>query len=728
LSDLLGAKPYGPDGTDELMLYWIEIDGSTTINDIEGNTANSQGDFTNGGNFPLPIINDGSAAAPFSELATGYVPEVYMICPSGSYKIITEEAWNGATQVYNTINSCPNENNDMEVTGISYTSGTGCTMGDSESISVDITNIGLDDVTGVEVSYTIDGGVPVTENIATSISPMETFTYTFSQTADFSALGTYELVASVNWAEDNNTSNNEKTTYVVSGDTQLELDIVFDDYPGETSWDLVDDFSGNTIAESPDYADAGSGISESFCLISTRCYTFTIHDEYGDGICCAFGNGSYTLTLDGTEITTGGNFNYSESTSIDAQPDVELNDITVCTGEAISWDTSGEGIYSHVPGDIDNSTVGETTVTYTLNQGTDCEVSVSFVVSVVDATIDIAADDIVVCEGEAINFPAGYGTFDPSEVDNTVPGTTTVTYEINTGMSCENSTTFDVTVNPLPTVDIACEDLEYCIDETITLPSGSGTFDPETVDNSVGGTTNVVYTTAASAEGCVNTCDFNVTVYDNIMDIAAEDITVCQGETIEFPSGNGIFDPATVDNTVPDTTTVTYYLAQGTDCENSTTFDVTVLVAPEAPVDLGDDYMLSTTADGDLQWYFEGEPIDGATDTTYTCTENGTYYLIVTADNGCSTQSEDIVVAGLSIDNPGNISFGVYPNPAENNAYIDIPVNTVQLSVYDITGKKVLSKQDFSGGNLDLSGLYTGIYFIKLESKGISGIEKLIVK
>jgi hypothetical protein len=52
----------------------------------------------------------------------------------------------------------------------------------------------------------------------------------------------------------------------------------------------------------------------------------------------------------------------------------------------------------------------------------------------------------------------------------------------------------------------------------------------------------------------------------------------------------------------------------------------------------------------------------------------------------------------------------------------------VQLSVYDITGKKVLSKQDFSGGNLDLSGLYTGIYFIKLESKGISGIEKLIVK
>ncbi|MEA3448588.1 MAG: T9SS type A sorting domain-containing protein [Bacteroidota bacterium] len=589
---------YGPAGTDELMIYWIETDSDTGIDDIEGNTSASQGDFTNGGNFPVPIINDGSAAAPFSELYSGYIPEVYMICPSGSYKIITGEAWDGATQVYNTINSCPNQNNDMEVEGISYTTGTDCTMSNSESISVDITNIGLDDVTGVEVSYSIDGGIPVTENISTVIGPMETFTYTFSQTADFSALGTYELVASVNWAEDNNTSNNEKTTYVVSGDTQLVLDLVFDSYPGETSWDLVDDFSGNTIGASPDYADAGSGIFESFCLISTKCYTFTIHDEYGDGICCAYGNGSYTLTLNGTEIATGGNFNYSESTSIDAQPDVELNDITVCTGEAISWDTSGEGIYSHVPGDIDNGTVGETTVTYVLNEGTDCEVSTSFVVSVVDATIDITADDIVICESEAINFPAGYGTFDPSEVDNTVPGTTTVTYEINTGMSCENSTTFDVTV----------------------------------------------------------------------------------------------------------------------------------LEAPEAPATLSDDYVLSTTADGDLQWYFEGDPIDGATDTTYTCTENGTYYLIVTADNGCSTQSEDLIVSGLSIDNPCNISFGVYPNPAENNAYIDIPVNTVHLSVYDITGKRVVSKQDFSGGNLDLSGLYTGIYFIKLENKGISGIEKLIVK
>jgi hypothetical protein len=719
---------YGPDGTDELMMYWIETDGSTTIDDIEGNTSESQGDFTNGGDFPVPIINDGSAAQSFSELSTGYVPEVYMICPSGSYKIITEEAWDGATQVYNTINSCPDQNNDMEVDGISYTIGAGCTMGDSESISVDVTNIGLDNVTGLEVSYAIDGGTPVTENITDAIEPMETFTYTFTQTADFSQLATYEVVASVNWPEDNNPSNNDKSAYIVSGDAQLELDLVFDNYSSETSWDLVDDLSGNTIAESPDYTNAGSGISESFCLMSTHCYTFTIYDEYGDGICCSYGNGSYTLTLDGTEIATGGNFNYSEATPIEAQPDMELNDITVCTGEEITWDTTGNGDYSHVPGDIDNSTVGETTVTYLNNDGTSCEVITSFVVSVVDTTIDITADDISVCQGEEVVFPDGNGTFDPPEVDNTVPGTTTVTYQINTGMSCENSTTFDVTVNPLPTVDIACDDLEYCINDEISLPSGSGTFDPSTVDNSVGGTTSVSYTTAASAEGCVNTCDFNVTVYDNIMDITPEDITVCPGETIEFPSGNGVFDPATVDNSTPGSTTVTYYLAQDTDCENSTSFDVIVLETPDALVQLSDDFVLSTTADVDLQWYFDDEPIDGATDSTYTCTENGDYYLVVIADNGCSTQSDQITVQGLNIDDPGVINFGIYPNPADNNIFVELPVHSAQLSVYDITGKKVLSKKDFSGGMVDIAGLYAGVYFVEVNAGGVSGMKKLIVK
>lgn len=44
-------------------------------------------------------------------------------------------------------------------------------------------------------------------------------------------------------------------------------------------------------------------------------YTFTISDVYGDGICCQYGNGSYSLTADSTTLASGGSFGSSENTT-----------------------------------------------------------------------------------------------------------------------------------------------------------------------------------------------------------------------------------------------------------------------------------------------------------------------------------------------------------------------------------------------------------------------------
>src|SRR5690606_20126649 len=51
-------------------------------------------------------------------------------------------------------------------------------------------------------------------------------------------------------------------------------------------------------------------------------YTFTVQDEYGDGMCCTFGNGSYTLTHVGTSaiLATGGVFGLEESTTFELPP------------------------------------------------------------------------------------------------------------------------------------------------------------------------------------------------------------------------------------------------------------------------------------------------------------------------------------------------------------------------------------------------------------------------
>ncbi|WP_298517162.1 M43 family zinc metalloprotease [uncultured Kordia sp.] len=97
-------------------------------------------------------------------------------------------------------------------------------------------------------------------------------------------------------------------------DNEVTLTITFDNYPEETSWSLVTD--GGTTVASDSYSTAnpdGSTVTETLCL-PNDCYTFVINDAYGDGICCSFGNGSYTLTGPDGQIKSGGSFGSSETT------------------------------------------------------------------------------------------------------------------------------------------------------------------------------------------------------------------------------------------------------------------------------------------------------------------------------------------------------------------------------------------------------------------------------
>lgn len=112
---------------------------------------------------------------------------------------------------------------------------------------------------------------------------------------------------------------------------------VFDNYPEETSWNIKNSAgsivaSGGTYGSQPD----GSTLAINACL-DPGCYTLTVNDSYGDGICCAYGNGSYTLTntATGATLASGGSFtstdvknfcvgSESESSSIDATTSTDI--------------------------------------------------------------------------------------------------------------------------------------------------------------------------------------------------------------------------------------------------------------------------------------------------------------------------------------------------------------------------------------------------------------------
>ena len=97
---------------------------------------------------------------------------------------------------------------------------------------------------------------------------------------------------------------------------QLVITITTDNYPLETSWQLIDQ-NGSVVQSinAGDLTQSGTTYSWNICPSSTDCYDFIIYDTYGDGICCSYGNGSYSVTYNGSLVASGGSFSNSETTS-----------------------------------------------------------------------------------------------------------------------------------------------------------------------------------------------------------------------------------------------------------------------------------------------------------------------------------------------------------------------------------------------------------------------------
>tara|TARA_R100000935_G_scaffold21876_2_gene40381 strand:+ start:35261 stop:38182 length:2922 start_codon:yes stop_codon:yes gene_type:complete len=86
--------------------------------------------------------------------------------------------------------------------------GPGLGMAD---VSIVVRNFGVDTQTNFDVQYSINGGTPVVETFTGSLASEQEQTYTFSTQGDFSALGTYTIVASTSLPADDDTSNDEAT-------------------------------------------------------------------------------------------------------------------------------------------------------------------------------------------------------------------------------------------------------------------------------------------------------------------------------------------------------------------------------------------------------------------------------------------------------------------------------------------------------------------------------------
>ncbi|MFN4123200.1 MAG: T9SS type A sorting domain-containing protein [Flavobacteriales bacterium] len=123
----------------------------------------------------------------------------------------------------------------------------------------------------------------------------------------------------------------------------------------------------------------------------------------------------------------------------------------------------------------------------------------------------------------------------------------------------------------------------------------------------------------------------------------------------------------------------------------------------------------------DLQWYFEENPIAGATGTTHNPQQDGSYSLLVSNEFGCTNISQPYVHSTVGVNNISKAQFSLYPNPAKDQIFIQSNQTLhriLHVFIIDVQGrilfneKIVLNEQ----GNLsvDLHDFIPGLYHIQL--------------
>lgn len=90
-----------------------------------------------------------------------------------------------------------------------------CALSSAETITISVTNLGIDSVLTFDAYYVVDGGTPVHETVNDTIAPLETVVYSFTTTADFSMAGNHVVAAYVTQTGEQVANNDTISGYIV---------------------------------------------------------------------------------------------------------------------------------------------------------------------------------------------------------------------------------------------------------------------------------------------------------------------------------------------------------------------------------------------------------------------------------------------------------------------------------------------------------------------------------
>ena len=94
-----------------------------------------------------------------------------------------------------------------------------------------------------------------------------------------------------------------------AGTERLEVTLLTDSYASETSYQVVNTGTNQVEISASSFVNNKLYVNN-WCK-PVAMYEFTIYDSWGDGICCGYGTGSYTVKWGGETVGSGGAFGSS---------------------------------------------------------------------------------------------------------------------------------------------------------------------------------------------------------------------------------------------------------------------------------------------------------------------------------------------------------------------------------------------------------------------------------
>ncbi len=187
---------------------------------------------------------------------------------------------------------------------------------DTKDITIELTNSGTENLTSATISIELNSTVIETINWTGNLAFEESEIINATLIDLLNGMNSISVTSSMPNGVADEVSNNDnfmRTFDAITEGIEIAFELVTDDYPNETTWSLADE-DGNPLYNGGPYQEDFTTYTETWCLSPDACYTFVINDGYGDGICCSFGDGSYTLFGPlGNTIATGGEFGDSET-------------------------------------------------------------------------------------------------------------------------------------------------------------------------------------------------------------------------------------------------------------------------------------------------------------------------------------------------------------------------------------------------------------------------------